>query len=158
PVSEVTVVLTDLSDKVHPTYLFVPSARVTNAESIDASTVSLMIVVDFGSQVPDHKLIAEHFAKDPQRGDFHIRMDLPEGIIGIDLRDPGRFTAEELRANGNHKNMELMAASLYKERGKAIYDRYYRELTALRASKIVRGRIIGQVDGNGAFRSSESRN
>jgi hypothetical protein len=153
-VPKVTVVVTISSDKSHTTYLFVPTDRVTNPETIDASLVSQMIVVDWGPHAPDHKLIAERFAKEPQGGDFHIAMDLPEGVIGIDLHDPHRVTAEQLKANGNHENMELVAAFQYKERGKAIYDRYYRELTALRSSQSLNGNLIGQVDANGTFRAN----
>jgi hypothetical protein len=112
-----------------------------------------MIVVDYGSRASDHKLLAERFTREPPGGDFHIAMDLPDGVIAIDLHFPNRVTADQLKANGNHKNMELMAAFQYKERGNAIYERYYRELTALHASKTMRGTVVGEVASDGVFRA-----
>lgn len=79
------------------TYLVIPGSNVATVsrdqvQLTPTGKVGTLIVVDFGSVTPNHKLAIERFTKDHQGHDADMALDLPDKIVAVDLHDPQHFT------------------------------------------------------------------
>lgn len=140
------VLVTAKSSETERTLLVVPRSTASRAaRAVDPKTVVTLIVAQVRSP-RDDAVVVDRFAKEMPQGRTHLRLDLPEGILGVDVHDPAQLSVDRLKRLVGQNNMETFAAFQFKDAGKALYVRLYAEFAAFIEATAVQAVPIGEFD------------
>jgi hypothetical protein len=143
------VLLTAGSTDTHRTFLVVPkTAGDRSPRAVDPASV-VTLIVSLARSPADDAVILERFAKEPSDGQTHLRLDLPDGVLGVDVHHPSSYTVARLEEVVDQSNMEAFAGFQFKEQGKALYSALYAQFAAFKEATAIQATPIGEFDSTG---------
>jgi hypothetical protein len=143
------VFLSSTSNDTHRTFLLLPQGA--EKEPVKPASIRTLIVTNLRSP-NDDKTVLERFARELPPGETHLALDLPEGILAVDVHQPANLSLSGLKELVNKSNMEAFAAYQFKEPGRALYSLLYTEFEAVTKAAHVAGTVIGEIDSAGNYK------